>query len=84
MSGETGRRVTGRKPENARRQNAKTDGAFGKEGDEQVKTGTTSRNVDKSVDKAVRRGAPVRNDARAAAGPGGPLDGRRPRSLLIT
>lgn len=56
MSGKTGRRVTGRKPVNARRQNVKTDGAFGKEGDDQVKTGTTSRNVDKAVDRAVRRG----------------------------
>jgi hypothetical protein len=56
MSGKTGHRITSRKPENVRRQNAKTDGAFGKEGAEQVKTGTTSRNLDKSVDKAVRRG----------------------------
>lgn len=56
MSGKTGSRATGRKPTNVRRQNAKTDGASGKEGIEQVKTGATTRNVDRSVQKKVLGG----------------------------
>ncbi len=45
MSSKTGQRATGRKPTSVRRQNAKTDGASGKEGLEQVRPGgsTTKR-----------------------------------------
>jgi hypothetical protein len=49
MSGKTGKRTTGRKPDTVRRQSAKTDGAFGKETDAQVTAGDSNRNVKKSV-----------------------------------
>jgi hypothetical protein len=49
MSGKTGRRPTGRKPISVRRQTSKTTGAFGKETGEQVVTGGTNRNTDKSA-----------------------------------
>ena len=52
MSGKTGKKPTGRKPDSVRRQSAKTDGAFGKEGLDRVTSGDTARNID----KAVRRG----------------------------
>ncbi len=55
MSGKTGRKPTRKKPEASDRTAAKTDGAFGKEGLEQVRTGAAERNVDRSVEKAVRR-----------------------------
>jgi len=51
MSGKSGRRETGRKPTTVRRQSAKTDGAFGKETDQQLVTGDARRNVDKAVRK---------------------------------
>ena len=51
MSGKTGSRPTGRKPATVRRQSAKTDGAFGKEGIEQVTGNETERNRDRSVIK---------------------------------
>jgi hypothetical protein len=57
MSGKTGRRPTGRKPESAPRQNAKTTGAFGKETSEQVSAGDANRNVDKSTRKSGRSGS---------------------------
>ena len=49
MSGKTGRKPTGKKPQSVRRQNARTDGAFGKEGLQSVNPGDTVRNIDKSV-----------------------------------
>jgi hypothetical protein len=49
MSGKTGRRPTGRKPDSVRRQSSKTTGAFGKETAEQVVTGETSQNTDKAT-----------------------------------
>jgi len=49
MSGKTGRRPTGRKPESVRRQSSKTDGAFGKETAEQVTAGDSNRNIDKGA-----------------------------------
>ncbi len=55
MSGKTGQRSTARKPENVRSKRAKTDGAFGKETDEQVVSGDANRNVDKGARK-VRTG----------------------------
>jgi len=54
MSGKTGRRSTGRKPDTVRRRNAKTDGAFGKETANQV-VSEPNRNVDKGAEK-MRRG----------------------------
>jgi hypothetical protein len=53
MSGKTGSKPTGKKPQSVRRQSAKTDGAHGKEGVEQV---GTSRNLDKSVMKKMGGG----------------------------
>lgn len=54
MSGKTGRRPTGRKPDTVRRQSSKTTGAFGKEKDEQVTTGDVNRNTDKGArDKRI-------------------------------
>ena len=49
MSGKTGKRPTGRKPDTVRRQSAKTDGAFGKETADQVMAGDSNRNEAKSV-----------------------------------
>jgi hypothetical protein len=49
MSGKTGKRQTGRKPSEVRRQSAKTDGAFGKEQAGQVISGEEARNTDKAV-----------------------------------
>jgi hypothetical protein len=49
MSGKMGKRLTGRKPDTVRRQDAKTDGAFGKETAAQVTAGDSNRNEDKSV-----------------------------------
>jgi hypothetical protein len=46
MSGKTGSRPTGRKPESVRRQSSKTTGAFGKEKKSLVVTGDATRNVD--------------------------------------
>jgi hypothetical protein len=56
MSGKTGSKPTGRKPESVRRRSAKTDGAFGKEGIEQVEGSGRNRNIDKAVDKKLRGG----------------------------
>jgi len=56
MSGKTGSRATGNKPTTVRRQNAKTDGAFGKEGIEQMAGKGRNRNMDKAVDKKVTKG----------------------------
>jgi hypothetical protein len=56
MSGKTGSRPTGRKPATVRRQSAKTDGAFGKEGVEQVEGNGRNRNMDKAVDKKITKG----------------------------
>jgi hypothetical protein len=56
MSGKTGSRPTGKKPQNVRRQSAKTDGAFGKEGIEQVEGSGRNRNMDKAVDKRLLKG----------------------------
>lgn len=53
MSGKSGRRITGKKPEDKGRKSAKTDGAFGKEQIDRVITGAADRNVDKSVRRAV-------------------------------
>jgi hypothetical protein len=50
MSGKSGKRETGNKPNDVRRQDAKTDGAFGKENIEQTVT-ETERNEDKAVHK---------------------------------
>ena len=47
---------TGRKPTTVRRQSAKTDGAFGKEGVEQVEGNGRNRNMDKAVDKKITKG----------------------------
>ena len=50
MSGKTGSKPTGRKPQSVRRQSDKADGAFGKEGAEQVVTGKgRNRNMDNAV-----------------------------------
>jgi hypothetical protein len=51
MSGKMGKKSTGRKPDAARRQSAKTDGAFGKETVGQVNPGDANRNQDKAVRK---------------------------------
>lgn len=48
MSGKTGRKPTGRKPESVRRQNARTDGAFGRETAGRVRSSASSRNIDKA------------------------------------
>ena len=56
MSGKTGSRSTGKKPLSVRRQSAKTDGAFGKEGIEQVEGNGRNRNIDKAVDKKLTKG----------------------------
>jgi hypothetical protein len=53
MSGKTGKRITGKKPDTVRRQSAKTDGASGKETDAQVTSGDSNRNVDKSVRRRI-------------------------------
>jgi hypothetical protein len=58
MSGKTGSRPTGRKPQTVRRQSAKTDGAFGKEGVEQIEGKRRNRNLDKAVVQTItKRGA---------------------------
>jgi len=49
MSGKTGSRPTGRKPESVERQSSKTSGASGKEKDDQVVSGDSNRNVDKGA-----------------------------------
>jgi hypothetical protein len=54
MAGKSGKRVTAKKPENTRRQSAKTDGAFGKETDQHVTSGDSNRNLDESVRKKQR------------------------------
>jgi hypothetical protein len=56
MSGKTGRKPARKKPAASEREGAKADGAFGKEGLEQIRTSATTRNVDRSVERAVRRG----------------------------
>jgi hypothetical protein len=53
MSGKTGRKPTGRKPSTVRRQDAKTNGAFGKEQLDQVTPGDAARNIDKSVKRRI-------------------------------
>jgi len=53
MSGKTGSKPTGKKPQSVRRQSAKTDGAHGKEGADQV---GTNRNLDKAVMKKTGGG----------------------------
>lgn len=55
MSAKSGRRMTGRKPEDDRRKSAKTDGAFGKEQIDRVISGESDRNVDKAVRRAILR-----------------------------
>jgi len=52
MSGKSGRRPTGKKPDSVRRQSSKTTGAFGKETAEQVSTGDANRNIDKATRKS--------------------------------
>jgi hypothetical protein len=49
MSGKTGKKPTGRKPMTARRQSAKSDGAFGKEDLNRVTSGESTRNTDKGA-----------------------------------
>lgn len=49
MSGKTGKKPTGRKPQSVRRESDKTDGAFGKETLDQVEGKRVNRNIDKSV-----------------------------------
>ena len=56
MSGKTGSRPTGRKPATVRRQSAKTDGAFGKEGVEQAEAKGRNRNMDEAVDQKITKG----------------------------
>jgi hypothetical protein len=51
MSGKMGKRATGKKPVSTRRQSAKTDGAFGKEGLNRVQTAGAGRNIDKAPRK---------------------------------
>jgi hypothetical protein len=53
MSGKTGSKPTGRKPQSVRRQSAKADGASGKESREKVQPGGAAGNMDKAV---ARRG----------------------------
>ena len=53
MSGKSGKRITGNKPETSTRTSAKTDGAFGKEQPEQTVT-ETERNKDNAVSKKTR------------------------------
>jgi hypothetical protein len=55
MSGKTGRKPTGRKPLTVRRQNAKTDGAFGKETLDQIVVGDVEQNLDKAVRRRTGR-----------------------------
>jgi len=55
MSGKTGRRPTGHKPESVRRKSAKTTGAFGKETSEQVVGGEVSQNIDKPARRTRTR-----------------------------
>ena len=57
MSGKTGSKPTGRKPQSVRRQSDKADGAFGKEGVEQVQGKRRNRNMDKAVLKRSGGGA---------------------------
>jgi hypothetical protein len=57
MSGKTGKRLTGRKPDTVRRRGAKTDGAFGKETAEQIVEGAEEQNVDKGARKIRTGGA---------------------------
>ena len=57
MSGKTGSKPTGRKPASVRRQSAKTDGASGKEGAEQVTGNGRNRNMDKAALKRSGGGA---------------------------
>lgn len=47
MSGKMGKKETGRKPATAKRQSAKTDGAFGHEGLDRIVPGDANRNEDK-------------------------------------
>jgi hypothetical protein len=54
MSGKTGGRLTGRKPQESERTGAKTDGAFGKEDLDQVEAGAVSLNLHHSVKQKVR------------------------------
>jgi len=61
MSGKMGKRATGKKPMTARRQSAKTDGAFGKETGGQVTTSETGRNLDRGSRK-VRSGETASGD----------------------
>jgi hypothetical protein len=49
MSGKTGRRPTGHKPDIVRRRDAKPDGAFGKENLDRIVVGDSNRNEDKAV-----------------------------------
>jgi len=51
MAGKTGKKPTGRKPQSVRRESDKTDGAFGKEGVEQV----TAKGRATQLDKATTR-----------------------------
>jgi hypothetical protein len=55
MAGKTGKKPTGRKPQSVRRQSAKTDGAFGREGVAQVEGKGRATQLDKSTAKNLTR-----------------------------
>jgi hypothetical protein len=57
MSGKTGKKPTGRKPDSVRRQSSRAVGAFGKETGQQVVTRDTNRNIDKGGRKSRTGGA---------------------------
>ena len=57
MSGKTGKKPTGRKPQSVRRQGSKTDGAFGKETAEQVEGKGRATQLDKATTKRLTNGS---------------------------
>ncbi len=55
MSGKMGKRPTGRKPLTSTRTDAKTDGAFGRENIDRVKSGI-ERNEDHATEQRLKAG----------------------------
>lgn len=55
MAGKTGKKPTGRKPQSVRRESDKTDGAFGKEGVEQIEGKGRATQLDKAVAKKLTK-----------------------------
>ncbi len=74
MSGKSGKRITGRKPQTTRRHDSMATGAFGREGEANVRSGDLNRKIS---GRPSQKHSKYRVKGGAAAGTGEPAPIRK-------